>query len=254
MAHSGGSRSARICRECGSPWGTVQLTHLPGAKADGDIGELEQRTTAPDVGQLIAELNDPVALRGLRVEGWRPGESDPAIVVDIGVSNTSKDDVRGAGFRDALFGEHRLTSVRVVGPEEQWVRQQCLYLVDILRPTEFWGRLKRVLLDLLVAVFGGTAVIAWGSSFVHTAVGDKGSSEQELAGVLTIGFLLLALVDRYLSRSVVLLRPRPLEKLLLKLNRHHRRHFPLGIAVDVTLVLALLGLLVGLGQWLLPVD
>ncbi|MET4644497.1 hypothetical protein ABZY10_31530 [Streptomyces sp. NPDC006539] len=231
--------------EAAAPGGILKITHLPAGATDGEIDTLQCRTEADSVSDLINALNDPPSILGVRVEMTRPGELDAAITVDIGVPNGDW----------VPWGVHRRTVIRVTGPDEQWVRRQCTALVGLLRPTEFWGRGRRKLLDLISATTFAVALYTWAGSFVlDTTDDDRSNTWFSIAVALSVYFAILYKIDKYLSRSIVLLKPRRLEKALLKLNRYHRQHLSHGAlpTFDVTTIIAALSLIVAVGAWLLP--
>ncbi|MCG0066022.1 hypothetical protein L0F81_22440 [Streptomyces tricolor] len=227
------------------PGGTVTLVHAPDATRRQDI-EMRQEVQASSLTDLLTALGDPASVEDLRIEGRKPGETEPCIVAHFGVAK----EARSPAGPDVASG------VRVTGTDENWVHSTCDQLSTILEPAQFWRRKRRIWLESLATGTYMVTLVTWFGVFVLWVVQDEQRSKgwAVMGGIALAYSALLRLIDVYLTRTVLIIRPRRRERLLLALNSHHRATvWPTGLPMPSFMtILTLLGVIAAFGAWLLP--
>ncbi|MFJ4717340.1 hypothetical protein [Streptomyces sp. NPDC088785] len=223
----------------------LAFAQIPRNRRDGEIDELRCEVRAASMDDLVSALGSPARFTGLRIKARNATGSAISVVVEVGVPRERK--------RDHFFGTTRYTQVHVEGDDEAQVRRTCLFILDLLRPTEFWSRKRRKILDWVSATAFSFAITTWAIVFVNSFSGKESDVMLVSALLLAAYYAVIHVFDSFLSRSLVLLAPNKPERLLLRLNRHHRQVLSGPFALPgVATVIAVLSLGVAVAAYVFP--
>ncbi|WP_455354428.1 hypothetical protein [Streptomyces sp. SYSU K217416] len=196
--------------------------------------------------ELIAELGNPAKIQGLRVEVKTSSATEPAIVLEIGGRRRKWNPVYGHGAEARIL---------VRGGNESWVNEKLGKLADALRPTLFISPWLGVILNLTNLLLRTSLLVVWGQVAIMALLGQQ--IDETLIGqtvALTVAAVLCHQVSSYIMRSVLLVSPSRMERILLVLNPHHRQTSGItwSVSFDAAVTIAAASLVVSLLAWLHP--